>query len=70
MLQCRTVHIKKQKIVDTPLAKDFLQDLGFSYNEETFDDLFVKGWAKAEENSTDSSSEELQMKDDREEEKA
>ena len=58
LLNCRTVHFKKQKILDAPLAKDFLEELGFSFNKETFDDLHTRGWAKAQDYSDTESEEE------------
>lgn len=53
--QCKYVHMQRDKINSIDLRPDFLEQQGFSYNSQTFDDLFIKGWANLA--SADSSSE-------------
>jgi len=43
------------KINSIALRPDFLEEQGFSYNSQTFDDLFLNGWANL--NDEDESSE-------------
>ena len=70
VLCCRQIHAKRTEILDAGLDKDHLEEAGFSYNDSTFDDLFVNGWSfgtgglagsnalKSDILSTDSSSDE------------
>ena len=70
VLSCRQIHAKRAEIMAAGLDKDHLEEAGFSYNDSTFDDLFVNGWSfgtggltgsnalKSDILSTDSSSDE------------
>jgi hypothetical protein len=40
------------------LQQDFLEQRGFTYNESTFDDLFVHGWDQDDDGESESSDEE------------
>lgn len=37
--------MQREKINSIALRPDFLEQKGFSYNPQTFDDLFMNGWA-------------------------
>jgi hypothetical protein len=63
-LTAQNIHVKSKEIESTPIQKDFLEKQGFSYDDRTFDDLFVRGWKKSDTNaeslSTESSSSEAE----------
>ena len=51
----RQIHTLADAIMASPQKPDFLEQQGFSYNENTFDDLFVKKFRDILNVSTDSS---------------
>lgn len=62
---CKNIHAKKNDIMTTPVQKDFLELKGFSYNESTFDDVFIKRWnlAPADDDSSQESDDEKNGKE-------
>ena len=58
-ITCTQIFHKKDEIMKVGIQKDFLEKQGFTYSDNTFDDLFVHGWKGIHgnnEKSTDSSS--------------
>ena len=44
ILLCRNIHAKKDDIMSIGIQKDYLEMQGFTYNEKTFDDIFINKW--------------------------
>jgi len=51
----KQMHTLRDAILASPQKPDFLEQQGFSYSENTFDDLFVKKFKDILDVSTDSS---------------
>ena len=43
-ITCTQIFHKKDEIMKVGIQKDFLEKQGFTYSDNTFDDLFVHGW--------------------------
>jgi len=52
---CKNIFAKKDDIMSGAIQQDFLELQGFSYNEGTFDDIFMKRWNLAPAGGSDSS---------------
>ena len=44
LILCKNIFMKKEDIMAVAIQKDFLELEGFSYNDSTFDDLFLDKW--------------------------
>ena len=55
VMVCKNIFAKKDDIMSGAIQQDFLELQGFSYNEGTFDDIFMKRWNLAPAGGSDSS---------------
>ena len=44
LILCKNIFKKKEDIMAVAIQKDFLELQGFTYNDKTFDDLFLDKW--------------------------
>lgn len=59
---CNQINSLKEVILGSEQELDLLEKKGFSFNNETFNDIFVKGFREMNDISTDSSDEEEELK--------
>ena len=61
VMLCRNIYAKRDDIMAVEIQKDYLELQGFTYNESTFDDLFLKrGFQQHQVESSDSSDDEAE----------
>lgn len=63
---CKNIFAKKDEIMRGAIQQDFLELQGFSYNEGTFDDVFMRRWNLAPSGDNDSSANSEQESEDAE----
>ena len=44
IIVCRNIFAKREDIMAVAVQKDFLELQGYTYNDKTFDDLFLNKW--------------------------
>ena len=67
---CRNIFAKRDDIMAVDIQKDYLELQGFTYNESTFDDLYLNQWRGLQQQGESSESSDDEAEESKEESKA